>query len=912
IVSRDPLGAPPRSGWHKYPHQCFLEHLGLCLPYWALGGGIVELDALMDPRKEKGAPPPFPRPLPRLAEGEEGAKGAPGLFGSFHRALVVVAALPGHHPHSEAWQLVPIYDGRSLPGVTWPPFGHFLTSRQLWPERSQNGAKLTPKLPPLITDALGSVVWEAEPGVLRELPPQGRGAATEWEAEPGVLRELPPQGRSIGVAKQDHCWTEGEAFHPNRPRPVALPFRGGGGLNDVLWDPNALLKGLIFTPLGKQIKNRVGRGLVHPPPKFSAAAREGLELLVTPPSSPFKVHLEKLTLDSKPTDRVYLPPLEIKLKHSTVHLDDPCPFLAPDPGVAAIHEYAAWASEASEDAGEGEEGERGVACGQDHLLSRAGSGWEGAWPRRTLGLIPGFGPENKGSRPRELLCSAASHRGHSFQALSDSGPLSACHSRVLVPNGPQPSIGPVGYEEDDLDGDMGAQAKGPRRDRKTIKVLFLEPVPIKAAFGAPGALGHWDCMAWPPSFDWHQPGKAPSELLLLLLLKVTQAVRAGTCFPPGSSFLLLDQGPPKLGSLKTCGLQLPGAGWRILGVEMDSCCLLSATTYLGGQEEPQNSQRGPRGAGGKQDLTLHWPAKCSSQGGAEGYPGSTGFPLLSKVLLLREPGFSLSASGRQRGSHGPCDRRKYEPPGKHLNLDQVTNGMLATVVGVRKGAFFQCRCNLEQAVCETSRRERSIRPGVARLTNAHGRSLPAAVVRAWGLVWRLCEALWGRLKELEGRLEEPGEYGLLLERRRAFSRWLSRTAAQRIQEESASKGLPTPSSPRGAYPPHGMLPREAWAGKRGGFHIGGNPPPPSSSLGAPCSLPLPHSCPAASLGPFNAQQERTLNTERPPLWTLRYKHICLGNGHQQLGNLDLRWFSWEAKDAAWPSPIRRRDTHWAG
>ncbi|XP_058041234.1 nuclear pore complex protein Nup98-Nup96-like isoform X2 [Ahaetulla prasina] len=71
--------------------------------------------------------------------------------------------------------------------------------------------------------------------------------------------------------------------------------------------------------------------------------------------SPFKVHLEKLTLDGKQTDRVYLLPLEIKLKHSTVHLDDPCPFLAPNPGVATIHEYAAWASEVSEDAEEEEE-----------------------------------------------------------------------------------------------------------------------------------------------------------------------------------------------------------------------------------------------------------------------------------------------------------------------------------------------------------------------------------------------------------------------------------------------------------------------------------------------------------------------------------------------------------------------------
>ncbi|XP_070605466.1 nuclear pore complex protein Nup98-Nup96-like isoform X1 [Erythrolamprus reginae] len=75
--------------------------------------------------------------------------------------------------------------------------------------------------------------------------------------------------------------------------------------------------------------------------------------------SPFKLHLEKLTLEGEPTDRAYLLPLEIKLKHSTVHLDDPCPFVAPNPGVAAIHEYAAWASEALAEGG----GEEAAAAG---------------------------------------------------------------------------------------------------------------------------------------------------------------------------------------------------------------------------------------------------------------------------------------------------------------------------------------------------------------------------------------------------------------------------------------------------------------------------------------------------------------------------------------------------------------------
>ncbi|XP_063162102.1 nuclear pore complex protein Nup98-Nup96 [Candoia aspera] len=73
--------------------------------------------------------------------------------------------------------------------------------------------------------------------------------------------------------------------------------------------------------------------------------------------SPFKVHVERLTLEGKTTDRnlrVYLLPLEIKLKHSTVHLDDLCPLLTPNPGVAAIHEYAGWATEGCEDAEEQE------------------------------------------------------------------------------------------------------------------------------------------------------------------------------------------------------------------------------------------------------------------------------------------------------------------------------------------------------------------------------------------------------------------------------------------------------------------------------------------------------------------------------------------------------------------------------
>ncbi|NXC48597.1 NUP98 protein, partial [Penelope pileata] len=70
------------------------------------------------------------------------------------------------------------------------------------------------------------------------------------------------------------------------------------------------------------------------------------------PESAFKVHVEKLSLEQRKMSRdkqLYLIPLEIKLKHSTVHMDEECPLLAPNPGVAAIHDYADWVRAVSED-----------------------------------------------------------------------------------------------------------------------------------------------------------------------------------------------------------------------------------------------------------------------------------------------------------------------------------------------------------------------------------------------------------------------------------------------------------------------------------------------------------------------------------------------------------------------------------
>lgn len=193
-------------------------------------------------------------------------------------------------------------------------------------------------------------------------------------------------------------------------------------------------------------------------------------------------------MDGKPTDRVYLLPLEIKLKHSTIHLDDPCPFLAPNPGVATIHEYAAWASEASEDAEEEEEGE---GLGKERWEESGMAPAARIFPSQELcggGRQKGRGgrwasflalePENKGPLPRGQDTGKSSllfPTGHSSKSCRTAVPnlsgsvegrgrgrgwLSA-HAQHLCkwcfarPGSQRASSGPgvVEYEEDGLDGD---------------------------------------------------------------------------------------------------------------------------------------------------------------------------------------------------------------------------------------------------------------------------------------------------------------------------------------------------------------------------------------------------------------------------------------------------------------------------
>uniref|UniRef100_A0A3Q2E9I9 Nuclear pore complex protein Nup98-Nup96 n=1 Tax=Cyprinodon variegatus TaxID=28743 RepID=A0A3Q2E9I9_CYPVA len=64
------------------------------------------------------------------------------------------------------------------------------------------------------------------------------------------------------------------------------------------------------------------------------------------------------------------------------------------------------------------------------------------------------------------------------------------------------------------------------------------------------------------------------------------------------------------------------------------------------------------------------------------------------------------------------------------------------------------------------------------------------VLAHWAEVWTLCEALWGRLgpSHQESEPEPLGEYEQQLQRRRAFSAWLSHGASCRVEKEVALVG----------------------------------------------------------------------------------------------------------------------------
>lgn len=48
---------------------------------------------------------------------------------------------------------------------------------------------------------------------------------------------------------------------------------------------------------------------------------------------------------------VYQQPLDIKLHHSFISTEEVCPFVSPENGLDALHDYAKWIVEANNEAG---------------------------------------------------------------------------------------------------------------------------------------------------------------------------------------------------------------------------------------------------------------------------------------------------------------------------------------------------------------------------------------------------------------------------------------------------------------------------------------------------------------------------------------------------------------------------------
>uniref|UniRef100_A0A8C7HY47 Nuclear pore complex protein Nup98-Nup96 n=1 Tax=Oncorhynchus kisutch TaxID=8019 RepID=A0A8C7HY47_ONCKI len=70
--------------------------------------------------------------------------------------------------------------------------------------------------------------------------------------------------------------------------------------------------------------------------------------------SPFKVVIEQVVglelQNSEESQEVYQRPLEISLKHSSISTEGACPFIQPQSGVAALHEYAEWVTDLNQEA----------------------------------------------------------------------------------------------------------------------------------------------------------------------------------------------------------------------------------------------------------------------------------------------------------------------------------------------------------------------------------------------------------------------------------------------------------------------------------------------------------------------------------------------------------------------------------
>lgn len=111
------------------------------------------------------------------------------------------------------------------------------------------------------------------------------------------------------------------------------------------------------------------------------------------------------------------------------------------------------------------------------------------------------------------------------------------------------------------------------------------------------------------------------------------------------------------------------------------------------------------------------------------------------------------------------------------------------------------------------------------------------VVKHWSLTWTLCEALWGHLKELDSQLDEPSEYIQILERRRAFSRWLSNTASPQIEEEVSLTRKDNPMEAVFSYLTGKRISEACSLAQQSGRTYKSSALWPTS-----CSLPLPLNC----------------------------------------------------------------------
>uniref|UniRef100_A0A4W5NGM8 Nuclear pore complex protein Nup98-Nup96 n=1 Tax=Hucho hucho TaxID=62062 RepID=A0A4W5NGM8_9TELE len=95
--------------------------------------------------------------------------------------------------------------------------------------------------------------------------------------------------------------------------------------------------------------------------------------------SPFKVVIEQVVglepRDSEESQAVYQRPLEIGLKHSSISTEGACPFIQPQSGVAALHEYAEWITDLNQEAVLGHWAQVWTLC--EALWGRLGSAGPG-------------------------------------------------------------------------------------------------------------------------------------------------------------------------------------------------------------------------------------------------------------------------------------------------------------------------------------------------------------------------------------------------------------------------------------------------------------------------------------------------------------------------------------------------------